>query len=97
MLVRGRERGKVKYRDKCQIYYIIIKNCIGKYQTKNRLSYYGSYKRLNEYLSELVHLNLLSFDEEIQKFTATPKGNDFVRKYDNILDFVPSLKIEYDI
>lgn len=94
---KGKVKGKTKYRDKCQIYYLIVKNCIGKYQTKNRLSYYGSYKRLNIYLKDLVVLELLMFDEKDQKFIATPKGNDFVRKYDNIIEFIPSLKTDYEI
>lgn len=97
MLVKDRNKSKIKYRDKCQIYYVIVKNCIGKYQTKNKLSYYSSYKRLNEYLLELMHLELLLFDAKSQKFIATPKGNDFVRKYDNILDFIPSFKNLYEI
>lgn len=97
MLVEGRDRGKTKYRDKCQIFYLIVKSCIGKSQTKNRLSYYSSYRRLNYYLADLVRLGLLRFDETQHKFLATPKGNEFVRKYDNIIEFVPSLKSDYEI
>lgn len=96
-MVEGRDRGKTKYRDKCQIFYLIVKSCIGKSQTKNRLSYYSSYRRLNYYLADLVRLGLLRFDETQHKFLATPKGNEFVRKYDNIIEFVPSLKSDYEI
>lgn len=97
MLVKGKERIKTKYRDKCQIYYLIVKSCIGHYQSKNKLSYYSSYKRLNDYLADLVRLDLLSFDEKLQRFTATPKGNEFVRKYDNIIEYVPSFRRDYEI
>lgn len=97
MLIKGREKSKTKYRDKCQILYLIVKSCIGKYQTKNKLSYYSSYKRLNEYLADLIRLNLLLFDEKKQRFIATPKGNDFVRKYDNIIEFIPTFKRDYEI
>ncbi|WP_172602327.1 winged helix-turn-helix domain-containing protein [Candidatus Nitrosocosmicus franklandus] len=96
-MVEGRDRGKTKYRDKCQIFYLIVKSCIGKSQTKNRLSYYSSYRRLNYYLADLVRLGLLRFDETQHRFLATPKGNEFVRKYDNIIEFVPSLKSDYEI
>jgi predicted transcriptional regulator len=96
-LVEGRDRGKTKYRDKCQIFYLIVKSCIGNSQTKNKLSYYSSYRRLNHYLADLVRLDLLRFDEKQQRFLATPKGNEFVRKYDNIIDFVPSFKRDYEI
>ncbi len=74
-----------------------MKSCIGKYQTKNKLSYYSSYRRLNLYLADLIRLDLLIFDEKQQRFLATPKGNEFVRKYDNIIDFVPSFKRDYEI
>ena len=97
LLVEGKDRGKTKYRDKCQIFYLIVKSCIGKYQTKNKLSYYSSYRRLNQYLADLIRLDLLTSDEKQQRFLATPKGNDFVRKYDNIIDFVPSFKRDYEI
>jgi len=48
-------------------------------------------------MADLVRLDLLLFDEKKQRFIATPKGNDFVRKYDNIIEYIPSFKRDYEI
>jgi predicted transcriptional regulator len=84
---------KAKYRNKLDIYYSILDKCIGDGQTKTKLLYhcYSSYNHLNEYISDLVSLELLTFDKDLKKLITTSKGNQFVLKYNKLIELIPSL------
>ena len=86
----------MKYRSRTEIVSMILEAANGS-ATKTKIMYkaFLSYNQLREYLSVLIENNLLEYIEGTQTYKTTEKGLNFLKKYDEIQELLPTTIKEY--
>jgi predicted transcriptional regulator len=81
----------LKYRSRTEIVAMILEAANGG-ATKTKIMYkaFLSYAQLREYLSVLIENNLLEYLEGTQTYKTTEKGLNFLKKYDEIQELLPT-------
>ena len=81
----------MKYRSRTEIVGNILDAANGG-ATKSKIMYkaFLSYGQLKEYLSVLIENNLLEYIEGTQTYRTTEKGINFLKKYDEIQELLPT-------
>jgi predicted transcriptional regulator len=61
--------------------------------TKTRMMYKAmlSYEQLKEYLLMLIENDLIGYDKPSQRFTATDKGFQFLKKYEDLSKLIHAI------
>ena len=82
----------MKYRSRTEIVAMILETANGG-ATKIKIMYNAmlSYNQLKNYLSVLIHNNLIEYHNCIKKFRTTEKGLHFLKMYNKIRKLLPQL------
>jgi predicted transcriptional regulator len=85
----------MKYRSRTEIVSIILDATNGG-ATKTKIMYsaFLSFNQLKEYLSLLIENNLIEYHEGNRIFRTTEKGLIFLKKYNEIGELLPTIKVK---
>ena len=90
---------KIARRDKMKIYSDLLSilesrrdDAEGIVLTQLQLKLNVPYDRLKDYLTQLMNLDLI---EDVSSPKLTEKGKQYIREYENVLDFMNRMGIAY--